>query len=164
MKIHVWSLLIFKYNSRDKTSIWMNMIPIFLEFFWAFCCAVCSVLSPAVLQQEISGQTIDSGAIAEKRILKTSVKTQPKFSQNSVKIQPCPFQGCAPEMCANVAVGSLWPTPLAALTVGDPCFCFITVASLRRPLSWLCKTPQEMCRALTAHHISQPPAWEGCTR
>lgn len=93
-------------------------------FFWGFVFFFLHCLEPCCFAARGFCHTIDSGAMAEKHTTKPSVKIQSKFSQNSVKIQPRPFKGCAPEVCANVAVGSLWPTPLAA--VSDPCFWFIT--------------------------------------
>ncbi|XP_064927097.1 uncharacterized protein LOC110363002 isoform X4 [Columba livia] len=33
-----------------------------------------------------------------------------------------------------------------------------------RPLSWLCKTPCELCSAFAVHHITQRPAWKDCSQ
>lgn len=126
------------------------------------------------MQQEVSATPLILGQWQRN----TPLSLQSKFSQKSARIQSkyslVPSRA-VPQKCVQMLLWAhcdphLWQlsvtlvSGLSLVAVSDPWFWFITVVSLHRPLSCLCKTPWEMCRAFAAHHISQSPAGEGGTR
>lgn len=164
MKTHVWCLLVFKYNSKDKISIWMIIIPIFLGVFFELstvqfalfksCCFAARGFWP---HHWSWGHSIETrhGSLRSKSS-QNLARIQSKYS---LVLSKAVLQKCVQMLLWAPYDPHLWWPGLSVTLVS-----VLSLLCLCSDLwAGFAKHPGS-CAELLLPNTSQSPAWEGCTR